>query len=58
MQNVFNINGLVFWTEEEIRLRETMRDFFAARVQADLLAMNDRWKIFPKRLNRGSKTPV
>lgn len=46
MQNVFNINGLVFWNEEEIRLRETMRDFFAARVQADLLAMNDRWKFF------------
>lgn len=46
MQNIFNINGLVFWNEEEIRLRETMRDFFAKRVQSDLLAMNDRWKFF------------
>ena len=46
MQNVFNINGLVFWNEEEINLRETMRDFFAARIKAELLAMNDRWKFF------------
>ena len=46
MQNVFGINGLVFWNEEEIKLRETMRDFFAARIKAELLAMNDRWKFF------------
>lgn len=46
MQNIFDINGLVFWNEEEIKLRETMRDFFAARVKADLLALNDRWKFF------------
>jgi len=43
MQNPFNINGLVFWNEEEIKLRETFRDFFAARVRADLLALNGRW---------------
>jgi glycyl-tRNA synthetase len=46
MQNVFDINGLVFWDEEEIRLRETLRDFFAARIKSDLLAINDRWKFF------------
>lgn len=46
MQNVFDINGLVFWNEEEIRLRETFRDFFAARIKAELLALNDRWKFF------------
>lgn len=46
MKNVFNINGLIFWNEEEIRLRETFRDFFAARIKAELLAMNDRWKFF------------
>jgi glycyl-tRNA synthetase len=46
MQNIFNINGLVFWNEEEIKLRETMRDFFAARIQVELQALNDRWKFF------------
>lgn len=46
MQNVFGINGLVFWNEEEIRLRETLRDFFAQRVRDELLALNDRWKFY------------
>jgi len=46
MLNVFDINGLIFWNEEEIKLRETMRDFFAKRIQSDLLGMNDRWKFF------------
>lgn len=46
MKNVFDINGLIFWNEEEIKLRETMRDFFAARIKAELLALNDRWKFF------------
>ena len=46
MQNTFDINGLVFWTEDEIRLRETFRDFFARTIQADLLALNPQWKFF------------
>jgi glycyl-tRNA synthetase len=44
MQNVFDINGLVFWSEEEIRLRETFRDYFARTIQNDLLALNPQWK--------------
>lgn len=46
MQNVFDINGLVFWNEEEIRLREYFRDFFAAKIKAELTRINDRWKFF------------
>jgi len=43
MQNIFDINGLQFWSEEEIRLREHFRDFFARRIQQDLLALNPQW---------------
>jgi len=43
MQNPYEINGLVFWNEEEIRLRETFRDFFARRLQAELLTLNPQW---------------
>jgi glycyl-tRNA synthetase len=44
MQNPYNINGLVFWNEEEIRLRETFRDYFARTIQNALLALNPQWK--------------
>lgn len=43
MINVFDINGLQFWTEEEIKLRETFRDFFAARIKAELTGLNKQW---------------
>lgn len=43
MQNVFDINGLVFWTEDEIRQREYFRDYFARRLQQELLALNPQW---------------
>jgi glycyl-tRNA synthetase len=43
MENPYNINGLVFWNSEEIRLRETFRDFFAARIERDLKALNPQW---------------
>lgn len=46
MQNVYDINGLIFWNEEEIRMRETFRDFFARKIQAELLALNPQWKFF------------
>lgn len=44
MKNVYDINGLIFWTADEIKLRETFRDFFAARLQSDLQALNEQWK--------------
>jgi len=46
MLNPFEINGLVFWSEDEIRLRETFRDYFARTLQAHLLALNPQWKFF------------
>lgn len=46
MQNPYEINGLVFWNEQEIRLRETFRDFFARELQSALLALNPQWKFF------------
>lgn len=46
MQNTFDVNGLVFWNEEEIRLRETLRDYFARCMQTHLQALNQQWKFF------------
>ena len=46
MQNTFDINGLIFWNEEEIRLRETFRDYFARCMQVHLQALNQQWKFF------------
>ena len=43
MINPYDINGLVFWNEQEIRLREMFRDFFAREIQSSLLALNPRW---------------
>lgn len=46
MLNVFDVNGLVFWNEEQIALRAHLQAFFAARIKSDLLALNDRWRFF------------
>lgn len=43
MFNPYDINGLVFWNEEQIKLRETFRDFFADRLKSNLLALNKQW---------------
>jgi glycyl-tRNA synthetase len=43
MQNIFEINGLVFWNEEEIRQREFFRDYFARKIQTELQALNPQW---------------
>jgi glycyl-tRNA synthetase len=45
MENTYNINGLVFWNEEEIRQREYFRDFFAKRMQAALVETNPAWRM-------------
>lgn len=46
MDNAFEINGLVIWREEEIRLREHFRDTFARSVESALLNTNPGWKMF------------
>lgn len=46
MDSIYNINGLVTWNEEEIRLREHFRDFFARGLNEALLATNPSWKMY------------
>lgn len=45
MEVIYDTNGLVFWTEREVRLRETARDFFAAGLTAALLETNPAWRV-------------
>lgn len=45
MEHVFEVNGLVFWTEREIKLRDQARQFFADELSAALLAINPQWKV-------------
>ncbi len=40
------MNGLVFWTEKEFRLREQFRDYFVREVQNALLDINPAWQFF------------
>lgn len=44
MEPLFNINGLMFWTEREIRLRRQFEDHFAAEMKTILLAENPAWQ--------------
>ena len=43
MQPLFNVNGLMFWTEEEIALRRNFEEFFARRMKSTLLDINPQW---------------
>lgn len=43
MHNPYDINGLVFWDEKEIKIRETFRDYFADEVKRLLTALNPQW---------------
>lgn len=45
MENIYDINGLVFWNEEEIHQREYFRDFFAKRIESALKKTNAAWQI-------------
>lgn len=44
MYNVYDKNGLPFWTAEEIKLRATLTDLLAGRVQRALLGENPAWQ--------------
>ena len=44
MEPLFNVNGLMFWTEREIRLRRQFEDHFAFTVQQILLETNPAWR--------------
>jgi len=45
MLSIYNANGLVHWTERDIRLREMMIAHFAGEVSAFLKATNPAWDI-------------
>lgn len=40
MDNLYNSNGLIFWTEEEIRVREMVKDHLVAAVKENLKVQN------------------
>jgi len=45
MEPLYDLNGLVFWNEREIRMREQMRDHFAAETTSALSATNPAWRV-------------
>lgn len=45
MQPLFNVNGLMFWSEEDIKLRRTFEDYFQRHIQASLVDMNPQWRM-------------
>lgn len=44
MQSLYHTNGLMFWTEEEIKLREHFIEHFASRVEMLLWRENQAWR--------------
>lgn len=44
MENVYNINGLVFWNEEEILLRNHYKNLFSVNIKQILININSAWK--------------
>ena len=45
MEAIYDINGLVFWPEREVRLRERARDYFAEELTRALLETNPAWRV-------------
>jgi glycyl-tRNA synthetase len=45
MENLYNSNGLIFWSEEEIRLREAFKQHFVSAVSSNLKAQNRGFEI-------------
>lgn len=46
METLYNLNGLQFWSEREIRLRQMFQNHFAAEIPAALLELNPAWRFF------------
>jgi len=44
MESLYNVNGLMFWTEREIRLRRQFEEHFAFNMEQILLAENPAWR--------------
>lgn len=45
MENLYNVNGLIFWTEEEIRIREMLKQHFVAAITSNLKTQNRGFEI-------------
>ena len=46
MENLFNVNGLVFWDEEEIRLRSMFEEHFVFKIRDELKMQNRAFEFF------------
>ncbi len=46
MEPLFNRNGLMFWTEEEIRLRRVVEEHLVAAVKANLRSQNKAFEVW------------
>ena len=44
MESLYNVNGLMFWSEREIRLRRVMAEHFQATLRETLLGFNPAWR--------------
>ena len=45
MQPLFNVNGLMFWNEREVRLRRRFEEHFAAELEKVLINENSAWRM-------------
>lgn len=45
MEHIYEVNGLVFWTEDEIHLREHFKTSFARQIKQILHSMNKAWHL-------------
>ena len=43
--NLYNVNGLVFWSEEEIRIRNMFVEHMVSAIRRSLLSMNQAFKL-------------
>lgn len=45
MLNLYNSNGLIFWNEKQIALREMMQKYFVSEIKTHLYTLNPAWRI-------------
>lgn len=46
MENLYEVNGLIFWSEEEIRLRNMIQDHIVSAISINLKAQNRGFELF------------
>lgn len=44
MDSLFNVNGLMFWTEDEVQVRDWFRDRIVSRIRKELTDINPAWR--------------